>query len=232
LELFPGAADALNLIQSAVSRPFRTLESRLAVQLFHRQRKRLCLSDAGHAQFLTRPDSFNSALRLIVWFAERSMVLVTSVVTAILPIEDRAKLPLGLSSCTVALSAPFPFMDFEILLLQRMAGKRAATAAFRPRVQGREWAVLSLVFAISIRQCPGLIVGWLNSAHPTTRSFSGVSVRYFATIQSLLEPIQHFGLNPSHPVRAELYPLRERPGHFQSGHVLWRVQNHLLELAF
>lgn len=43
------AADSLNLTQSAVSRSIRTLEERLGVQLFHRVRKRLKLSDAGRA---------------------------------------------------------------------------------------------------------------------------------------------------------------------------------------
>jgi LysR family glycine cleavage system transcriptional activator len=43
------AADALNLTQSAVSRSIRALEDRLGVQLFHRVRKRLQLSDAGRA---------------------------------------------------------------------------------------------------------------------------------------------------------------------------------------
>ncbi|AUH35425.1 LysR family transcriptional regulator [Paracoccus tegillarcae] len=43
------AADTLNLTQSAVSRSIRSLEERLGVQLFHRVRKRLQLSDAGRA---------------------------------------------------------------------------------------------------------------------------------------------------------------------------------------
>jgi LysR family glycine cleavage system transcriptional activator len=43
------AADALNVTQSAVSRSIRALEDRLGVQLFHRVRKRLHLSDAGRA---------------------------------------------------------------------------------------------------------------------------------------------------------------------------------------
>lgn len=43
------AAETLNLTQSAVSRSIRTLEERLGVQLFHRVRKRLHLSDAGRA---------------------------------------------------------------------------------------------------------------------------------------------------------------------------------------
>lgn len=43
------AADALNLTQSAVSRSIRSLEERLGVELFHRVRKRLRLSDAGRA---------------------------------------------------------------------------------------------------------------------------------------------------------------------------------------
>jgi LysR family glycine cleavage system transcriptional activator len=43
------AADALNLTQSAVSRSIRSLEDWLGVQLFHRVRQRLQLSDAGRA---------------------------------------------------------------------------------------------------------------------------------------------------------------------------------------
>lgn len=73
------------------------------------------------------------------------------------------------------------------------------------------------------------VAGLCTPGHPC--SLSGVSVRVFSAVQPLLEPIQHFGLNPSHSVGADLYPLREHPGLFQSGHVLWRVQDHLLELA-
>ena len=73
------------------------------------------------------------------------------------------------------------------------------------------------------------VTGLCTPGHPC--SLSGVSVRVFSAVQPLLEPIQHFGLNPSHSVRADLYPLREHPGLLQSGHVLWRVQDHLLELA-
>ena len=43
------AAQELNLTQSAVSRSINTLENRLGVQLFHRVRQRLLLSDAGRA---------------------------------------------------------------------------------------------------------------------------------------------------------------------------------------
>lgn len=43
------AAEALNLTQSAVSRSLGTLEARLGVRLFHRDRQRLVLSDAGRA---------------------------------------------------------------------------------------------------------------------------------------------------------------------------------------
>ena len=44
-----GAANALDLTQSAVSRSIRSLEQRLGVQLFYRVKKRLQLSDAGRA---------------------------------------------------------------------------------------------------------------------------------------------------------------------------------------
>ena len=43
------AAEAMRLTQSAVSRSIRGLEERLGVRLFHRERQRLILSDAGRA---------------------------------------------------------------------------------------------------------------------------------------------------------------------------------------
>lgn len=49
---------------------------------------------------------------------------------------------------------------------------------------------------------------------------SGVSVRYFATVQSRLEPIQHFVFNPSHPVGTKLNPLWEIARLFQPCDVL------------
>ena len=63
-------------------------------------------------------------------------------------------------------------------------------------------------------------------------SFSGVSVRFISTGDSLLKPIQHFILNPSHSVGAKLYPLGELAGCFQPCDVLWRVQDELLQLPF
>ena len=61
--------------------------------------------------------------------------------------------------------------------------------------------------------------------------YSGVSVGFFADSQPLLKPVQNFFLNPSHSVRAKLHPQGELTGLFQSGDVLWRVQNQLLELT-
>jgi len=53
----------------------------------------------------------------------------------------------------------------------------------------------------------------------------------FAAVQPTLKPIQHLGLNPSHSVRAKLYPLGEFTGLFQPRDVLRRVEDQLLELA-
>ena len=64
------------------------------------------------------------------------------------------------------------------------------------------------------------------------RSFSGVSVRFISTGNPLLEPVQHFILNPSHPIGAKLYPLGELAGCLQPCDVLWRVQDKLLQLPF
>lgn len=87
------AADALSLTQSAVSRSIRSLEERLGVQLFHRERKRLRLSDAGRAMvhdardILTRLDR---SARMAMAFSEggdvlRLAVLPTFAATWLIP---------------------------------------------------------------------------------------------------------------------------------------------------
>ncbi len=63
-------------------------------------------------------------------------------------------------------------------------------------------------------------------------SFSGVSVGRVSADDAFLEPVQHFVLNPSHPVGAKPYPLRELAGRFQPRDMLWRVENQLLHLPF
>ena len=45
----------------------------------------------------------------------------------------------------------------------------------------------------------------------------------FAAFQPLPKPVQHLVLNPSHSVRAELYPLGEFAGLFQPCDVLGRI---------
>lgn len=55
------AADALGLTQSAISRSLKSLESRLGVALFERDRQRLSLSDAGRA-FLPEAEALLAAL--------------------------------------------------------------------------------------------------------------------------------------------------------------------------
>jgi hypothetical protein len=60
-------------------------------------------------------------------------------------------------------------------------------------------------------------ISWVTElANPITRSFSGVSARYVSVRQPFLEPVQHFSLNPPHAGRAEVDPLRELPGPFQT----------------
>lgn len=72
------AAQSLNLTQSAVSRSLQSLEERLGVQLFHRVRQRLVLSDAGRA--LQREadrllDELNRTAQTVMSFGGRSQVL-------------------------------------------------------------------------------------------------------------------------------------------------------------
>ena len=61
---------------------------------------------------------------------------------------------------------------------------------------------------------------------------SGVSFGFSAALQPFLKPVQDFVLNPSHSVRAKLYPLGEMTCLFQPRDVLRRVEDQLLELAF
>lgn len=56
------AAEEMNLTQSAVSRSLATLEERLGVRLFHREKRRLVLSDAGRA-FLREAEPLLEDLR-------------------------------------------------------------------------------------------------------------------------------------------------------------------------
>jgi hypothetical protein len=62
------------------------------------------------------------------------------------------------------------------------------------------------------------VTGLCTPDHPS--SFSGVSVRLISTDDAFLEPVQHFVLDPSHPVGAELYPFREPAGRLQARNVL------------
>lgn len=87
------AAEALNLTQGAVSRSIRTLEERLGVRLFHRERQRLIPSDAGRA--LVRDardilDRIESSARMVMAFGGgedvlRLAVLPTFATTWLIP---------------------------------------------------------------------------------------------------------------------------------------------------
>ena len=87
------AADALNLTQSAVSRSIRSLETRLEVQLFHRVRKRLHLSDAGRAMVHEARDilaRLDNSARMVMAFGGggdvlRLAVLPTFAATWLIP---------------------------------------------------------------------------------------------------------------------------------------------------
>ncbi len=80
------------------------------------------------------------------------------------------------------------------------------------------------------RGCREEVDGRVVHARPPGSLFRSVG-RFFAAVQPLPEPIQHFLLNPPHSVRADLDPLRELAGLFQPCDVLRGVQDHLLELA-
>ncbi len=113
------AADALNLTQSAVSRSIRALEARLGVQLFHRARKRLHLSDAGRAMVHDARDilaRLDSSARMVMAFGGggdvlRLAVLPTFAATWLIP-----RLPDFLAShpnVSIDLASALHPVDFE-----------------------------------------------------------------------------------------------------------------------
>jgi hypothetical protein len=60
-----------------------------------------------------------------------------------------------------------------------------------------------------------------RGAHPGhPNSLSGVSRASFAALKPLVQPVQHFRLNPSHPVLAKVYPQGELPDLLQPRDVL------------
>lgn len=72
------AAEALNLTQSAVSRSINLLELRLGVRLFHRERQRMVLSDAGRAMVRDSRDildRLDAAARMVMAFGGGNEVL-------------------------------------------------------------------------------------------------------------------------------------------------------------
>ena len=69
---------ALNLTQSAVSRSIRSLEDRLGVRLFHREKQRLVLSDAGRAMVRDARDILmrvDASARMVMAFGAGADVL-------------------------------------------------------------------------------------------------------------------------------------------------------------
>jgi hypothetical protein len=68
-----------------------------------------------------------------------------------------------------------------------------------------------------------------NPGHPLL--LKGVSARYVSVRQTFLEPVHDFSLNPTYAGGAEVNPLGELPGPFQTCDVLRRIQNQLLKLT-
>jgi hypothetical protein len=52
-----------------------------------------------------------------------------------------------------------------------------------------------------------------------------------SALDALLQPVQHFLLDPPNPALAELYPLWERSCRLKTGNMLRGIQNKLLELT-
>jgi len=110
-------------------------------------------------------------------------------------------------SCSEMLLSPatFPFADLEILLLQRMAGKQAATAASRSSAGSRFWAVREgdahgvwriCCFASEVRREPNLTDAaqrmndcFINIFFHISEEFSGGAIVFKCCKPSRLEAL-------------------------------------------
>lgn len=113
------AADSLGLTQSAISRALATLEARLGVRLFHRQRQRLALSDAGRA-FLPNAarilaDLDASALTVMSFGGHREVLRLATLPTfgAIWLIPRLARFAALAPTITFDISATLTPLDFD-----------------------------------------------------------------------------------------------------------------------
>jgi hypothetical protein len=72
--------------------------------------------------------------------------------------------------------------------------------------------------------------GGASPPRPITPS-SGALCDLISARDALLEPIQHFLLDPSDSALAKPYPFRERPCRFKPGDMLRGIENKFLELT-
>ncbi|MBR9863850.1 MAG: LysR family transcriptional regulator [Rhodobacteraceae bacterium] len=113
------AADALNLTQSAVSRSIRSLEERLGVQLFHRVRKRLHLSDAGRAMVHESREilaALDRSARMTMAFGKGGDVLRLAVLPTLASTWLIPRLPEFLKACpdvSIDLTSALHPVDFD-----------------------------------------------------------------------------------------------------------------------
>ncbi|GGA20161.1 LysR family transcriptional regulator [Neptunicoccus cionae] len=113
------AAEALNLTQSAVSRSVRSLEERLGVQLFHRVRKRLHLSDAGRAMVHESREilaALDRSARMTMAFGEGGDVLRLAVLPTLASTWLIPRLPEFLAShpdVSIDLTSALHPVDFD-----------------------------------------------------------------------------------------------------------------------
>lgn len=110
------AGGALGLTQSAISRALSSLEERLGVRLFHREKQRLALSDAGRA-FLPEArrllEELDRATLTVMAFGGQAMVLRLACLPTFASawlIPRLAALPTGI---TVDLSVTLTLPDFS-----------------------------------------------------------------------------------------------------------------------
>lgn len=224
------AADTLNLTQSAVSRSIRSLEERLGVQLFHRVRKRLQLSDAGRAMVRDARDildALDRSAKMAMAFGKggdvlRLAVLPTFAATWLIP-----RLPEFLEThpdVSIDLGAALHPVDFDDspfdAAIQRAVMARKDTdvtpllketlilvAAPRLVAEGQDLTTADLARypLIQLATRPELWNDWFASAgEATLERLQGPRVQHFDMVISAAQAGLGLALLPDIFVQAEL----------------------------
>ena len=227
---FSKAASDLNVTQGAISRQIRVLESRLGVLLFQRVRRRVVLTDSGHAYLLEvrrlLSDLESATLRLTT-IGERANVLHLAVQPGVathwliprLP-DFFTKYPNVSVSCSVR-QAPFDFSTEPFDAAFHLGAPTwpnavlypvmneclvpVCTPAFRATYGIRRVADLTRTPLLQLATRPAAWSSWFETAKlPTANAFHGLVFDNLAMLAAAASARLGVALLPTFLVEAEL----------------------------